>query len=118
MTTKFLDNKIALSKFYCRGVSHQNKRFLDDLPLCPQPPPLKSEILFLLSSRRLSETVSKQSPESQNSRHSRTAEHGAFVDASCKKPGSHPNFEEQENRAHTKGVVGEQRTQVLGESDC
>ena len=42
MTTKFLDNKFALSKFDCRGVSHESAlgRCLSSLP--PKPTPLKS----------------------------------------------------------------------------
>ena len=46
MTTKFLDNKIALSKLYCRGVSHENSVFgrFSSLPL--GPPPSKAKILF------------------------------------------------------------------------
>ena len=47
--------KFGLSKFYCRGVSHEKKNsVLDDFPLCPQGhPPQKAKILFLLSSRCL-----------------------------------------------------------------
>ena len=40
MTTKFLDNKIALSKSYCRGVAHEKQRFGRSSclpPRCPQP---------------------------------------------------------------------------------
>ena len=42
--------KFALSKFYCRGVSHEKQRFRDDFPLCPQlrPPPSKSENFILI----------------------------------------------------------------------
>ena len=54
MTTKFSTIKFALSNFYCRGASHAETAFVDAYPLCPQgPPPSKSQILFLLSSRRL-----------------------------------------------------------------
>ena len=42
--------KFALSKFYCRGVSHEKQHFwtfLDDFPLCPQdPPPQKRKFYF------------------------------------------------------------------------
>ena len=41
--------KVALLKFYCRGVSHENG-VLDDFPLSPIPPPSKPQMLFLLSS--------------------------------------------------------------------
>ena len=48
MTTKFLNFKFSLSKFYCRDVSHKKQAFLDDFPLCPKdpPPPQKRKIYF------------------------------------------------------------------------
>ena len=50
MTTKFLDNKnVALSKFYCRGVSHEKQRFWMIFLSAPTaPPPLKSEIFIFI----------------------------------------------------------------------
>ena len=50
MTTKF-----ALSKFYCRCVSHEKQRFWTILLPASQAttPPSKAKMLFLLSSRRL-----------------------------------------------------------------
>ena len=48
MTTNFSTIKIALSKFCCRGVSHENKRFWTILLSAPKaPPPSKVKILFL-----------------------------------------------------------------------
>ena len=59
MTTNFSTIRFALSKFYCRGVSHENKKnsaVLDDFPLCRQgPPPSKSEnYIFIVVSPSLS----------------------------------------------------------------
>ena len=55
MTTKFLDNKFTLSKFYCHGdgVSQEKTAFWDDFPLCPQFPPSPLKKHFFLSARRL-----------------------------------------------------------------
>ena len=56
MTTNFSTIKFALSKLYCRGVSHGKNSVLDDFPLCPQglPPPSKSEnFIFIVVSPSL-----------------------------------------------------------------
>ena len=54
---KFSTIRFAISKFYCRGVSHEKKKnsvFGQISSLTPiSPPPSKAQILFLLSSRRL-----------------------------------------------------------------
>ena len=51
---KFSTIKFELSKFYCRGVSHEkNSVFGRFSSPPPRPTPLKSANLFLLSSRRL-----------------------------------------------------------------
>ena len=59
MTTKFLDSQIfALSKSYCRGVSHGKKTaFLDDFPLCPRGPPTSksANFIFIVVSPSLTE---------------------------------------------------------------
>ena len=52
----------ALSKFYCRGVSHENKRFWSiflSAPKAVPPPPKCENFIFLLSSRRLWEFQSE-----------------------------------------------------------
>ena len=51
--------KFALSKFYCRGVSHKKKTAFWTIFLsAPKPPPpSKAKFWFLLSSRRLWETM-------------------------------------------------------------
>ena len=48
MTTKYLDNKISLSKFCCRGVSHENKHFGRIFLSAPKalPPPQKRIFYF------------------------------------------------------------------------
>ena len=50
MTTKFLDNTtFALSKYHCRGVSQEKKRFWPiflSSPNVPPPPPQKYNIYF------------------------------------------------------------------------
>ena len=46
MTTKFLDNKMCTSKFYCRGVPHEKQRFGRFSSLPPRPPASKSKIYF------------------------------------------------------------------------
>ena len=46
MITKFLDNKIALSKFYCRGVSHGKQHFGRFSSLPPRPAPLKKRKFY------------------------------------------------------------------------
>ena len=51
MTTKFLDNKIAISKFYCRGVSHEKQRIWPILSLPPKAPPLNTaNFIFIVVS--------------------------------------------------------------------
>ena len=52
MTTKFPDN--ALSKLYCRGVSHEKQHFGRFSSLPPTAPSSsKLQIKFFLASRRL-----------------------------------------------------------------
>ena len=71
MTTKFATINFALSKFYCRDVSHNKKTaFLDDFPLCPQgPPPLRSEnFIFIVVSPSLKPRAAKNWPEIITSR--------------------------------------------------
>ena len=48
MTTKFLDNKFALSIFIVVAFPKKNPAFLDDFPLCPQAPspPQKRKFYF------------------------------------------------------------------------
>ena len=47
MTTKFLDKiKFALSKFYCRGVSHEKQRFWTTFLSAPKAPPQKRKFDF------------------------------------------------------------------------
>ena len=57
MTTKFLDNKICDFKFYCRGVSHEQKkqRFGRFSSLPPRfPPPSETEnVIFIVVSPSL-----------------------------------------------------------------
>ena len=60
MTTKFLDNKFALSEFYCRGVSHGKTAFLDDFPLCPQAPPTQKQNFYFYCRLAVSEKWLRQ----------------------------------------------------------
>ena len=54
MTTKFLDNKICNFKFLLSWRFPRKTAFGDNFPLGPHAqPPSKTQILFLLSSRRL-----------------------------------------------------------------
>ena len=53
MTTNFLDNKICTFKILLSWRFPREQAFLDNFPLCPQGPPSKAKILFLLSSCRL-----------------------------------------------------------------
>ena len=53
MTTIFQTITFALSKFYCRGISKENSAFERFSYLPPMPPPSKTQVLLLLSSRRL-----------------------------------------------------------------
>ena len=47
MTTNFSTIKFALSKFYCRGVSHEKQRFWTICLSAPQsPPPQKGKFYF------------------------------------------------------------------------
>ena len=55
MTTKFLDNKFALSKFYCRGVSHEKQCFGRFSSLPPRPHPLKKRKLYFYCRLAVSE---------------------------------------------------------------
>ena len=52
MTTKLLDCKICTFKILASWHFTRKTASLDDFPLCPHPPS-KTQILFLLSSRRL-----------------------------------------------------------------
>ena len=55
MTTNFSTIKFALSKFYCRGVSHENLRFGTISSLLPRPAPLRSaNSIFIVVSPSLS----------------------------------------------------------------
>ena len=46
MTTKFFDNKICETKFYCRGVSHEKQRFGRFSSLPPSHPPQNRKFCF------------------------------------------------------------------------
>ena len=49
MTTEFLDNQICtFNFFFCRGVSHKNKRFWTIFLSAPKTPALKSEIFIFI----------------------------------------------------------------------
>ena len=55
MTTKFLDNKFARSKFHCRAFPMKNSVFGRFSSLSPSPPPFKSEnFIFIAVSPSLS----------------------------------------------------------------
>ena len=54
MTTKFLDNKICTFKIILSWRFPRKTAFLDDFPLCPPGPPLKSEnFIFIVVSPSL-----------------------------------------------------------------
>ena len=54
MTTNFSTIKLALSKFCCRGVSHEKQRFGRFSCLPPRRPPSKSEnFIFIVVSPSL-----------------------------------------------------------------
>ena len=55
MTTEFLDNKICIFKILLSWRFPRKTAFLDDFPLCPQGPLIKSEIfIFIVVSPSLS----------------------------------------------------------------
>ena len=48
MTTNFSTIKFALSKFCCRGISHENKRFWTIFPSAPKATPPQKRKFYLL----------------------------------------------------------------------